>query len=153
MLQEVCEHIHNYFSVDRLTEHYTITDGTLSPAPALKDGQRFLIEGSVLNDGMYTWHSDGTIKNDDDGAGAGLVDEAFTGTVCGLAVPPKLISLTAEISDWVAAYGAAINSPYQSESFGGYSYTKAAGANGTSVATGWEDHFRRKLDRWRRVCF
>ena len=124
MLQEVCEHIHNYFARQRFTGTFVITDGAISPAPALKEGQRFLIQGSDLNDGIYTYHESG-LMDDDDSAGAGLTAESFTGVVYGLAVPPQLISLAAEISEWVEEYGDDTKSPYQSESFGGYSYTRA----------------------------
>ena len=124
MLQEICEHIHNYFIKDRHEGIHEIADGMIS-LPLL-DGQRFLIIGSVLNDGIYTYHDIG-IKNDDDTEEAGLQDETFTGTICGLAVPPSVITLSGEIKAWVEEYGEAVNSPYQSESvLGVYSYTKAS---------------------------
>ena len=160
MLQAICEHIHNRFNkredgspVYILTATFTISDGTLSPTPALKEGQRFLITGSDLNDGIYTYHASG-LTNDDDTAGAGLADEVFYGAVHGLSVPPQVIALSAEITEWVAKYGDVINSPYQSESFGGYSYTRAsgAGANGTGAA-GWQTVFRDRLSRWRKVSY
>ena len=62
MLQEVCEYIHNYFipkdnGLPRVWHgDFTIADGVISPAPALKDGQRFMNAGSDLNDGVYTFH-------------------------------------------------------------------------------------------------
>ena len=64
MLQQVCEYIHNYFIKDRHESDYEIIGGTIS-LPFLKEGQRFLISGSDLNDGVYTYHADG-IKDDDD---------------------------------------------------------------------------------------
>lgn len=154
MLQEICEHIHNYFIKDVQSGMYTIADGVISPAPALKEGQRFLITGSDLNDRMCTYHANG-ITNDDDSAGAGLADEVFSGAICGLSVPPQVTALSAEITEWVGKYGAVVNSPYQSESFGGYSYTKASG-NATSGGTGtagWQDVFASRLNRWRKVSF
>ena len=154
MLQEICEHIHNYFVSSNQQAEYAIADGAISPAPALKEGQRFLIAGSDLNDGVYTWRADG-IKNDDDTAGAGLADEVFSGAVCGLSIPPQLVALSAEISEWVAKYGDVINSPYQSESFGGYSYSKASGsgAAGSSPTAGWQEVFAGRMNRWRKVSF
>lgn len=154
MLQEVLEKIHNYFDDHSENGTWTITDSVLSPAPALLDGQRFRIIGSVLNDGVYTWHSDG-IKSDDDIAGVGLADEVFTGQICGLAVPPQLVALSAEISEWVGKYGDAVSSPYQSESFGGYSYTRAtrAGSGSGSTAAGWQEVFAGRLSRWKKVAF
>ena len=153
MLQKVCEEVHNYFVCDRLPERYTIADGTLSPAPALSNGQRFLVVGSALNDGVYTWHPYG-INTDDDDAGATLFDEVFTGTVCSLAIPRAFLDLVARIGAWDAKYAEAAASPYQSESFGGYSYTKANGADGTQGGGAtWQAQFRRELDRWRKVSF
>ena len=51
MLQEVCEHIHNYFIKDALRDTHKIVGGTISLP--FKEGQRFLILGSDLNDGIY----------------------------------------------------------------------------------------------------
>ena len=154
MLQEICEHIHNYFISSRFQGTYTIADGMLSPAPDLKNGQRFLVSGSDPNDGIYTWRTDG-IRDDDDIAGAGLADEVFSGAICGLSIPPQLAALSAEIREWVGTYGDVIASPYQSESFGGYSYTRAsaAGSAGGSMAAGWQEVFANRLHRWRKVSF
>lgn len=151
MLQQVCESLHNYFLGSSQSGTYTIANGAISPAPVLKEGQRFLVSGSDLNDGIYTWHETG-IKNDDDDAGAGMSDETFSGALIGLSVPPQVIALSAEIKTWVDQYGAAVNSPYTSESFGGYSYTRAAGKNGSGAA-GWQEVFKDRLSRWKKVAF
>ena len=154
MLQQVCENIHNYFIKDVFEGSFEIADGMIS-LPLL-DGQRFLIQGSVLNDGMYTYHTNG-IKDDDDSVEVGLRDETFTGTVCCLAVPPAVIALSGEINEWVETYGEAVNSPYQSENvIGVYSYTKAqaGGGNGSDSSTvSWEDVYASSLNRWRKVAF
>lgn len=154
MLQTVCEHIHNYFIKTILDGEYTIADGMISLP--LIDGQRFLIQGSVLNDGMYTYHTSG-IKDDDDSVEVGLHDETFTGTISGLAVPPAVIALSGEIEEWVEKYGEAVNSPYQSESvIGVYSYEKAQSggrnSNNSSPVT-WQDVYASSLNRWRKVAF
>jgi len=159
MLQQVCEYIHNYFiskdgRIPRCwANDYTIADGMISPAVQLKEGQRFLIVGSDLNDGVYTYHADG-IKNDDDTEAAGLQAEDFTGSIAAMAVPPAVIGLIGEINDWVATYGAIVNSPYSSESVQGvYNYTKTtkseeAGGGGYS----WQDVFKSRLEQWRKPC-
>ena len=112
------EYIHNYFfkphGEGRYAGTYTIVDDNLS-LPFLKDGQRFLIAGSDLNFGVYTYHANG-IKNDDDTEAAGLKPETFAGTICALAVPPAVIALAGEISEWVENNGASVDSPYTSES-------------------------------------
>ena len=153
MLQEVLEYIHNYFIKTSTQGNFTITDGTLSPISGLKENQRIWIVGSDLNDGVYTWHEDG-IFNDDNDAAAGLQDETFAGTICALAVPPAVIALSEEISQWVDKYSDAVtNSPYQSESFNGYSYSLKSGGStqGDSAGQiGWQNIFGKRLERWRR---
>ena len=186
MLQQIMEHLNNYFVKKPRRGVWKFEDGALSmgsldgvhdfdwdqlqdnflwygtytgepnptnsPELELKEGQRFLVFGSDLNDGVYTYHADG-ITNDDDNAAAGLADETFAGTICALAVPPAVIALSQEISQWVDTYGAAVMaSPYHSETFNGYSYTlKSGGSNGGSGQLGWQDIFRSRLDRWRRL--
>lgn len=159
MLQQVCEYIHNYFieksdGIPRVyNDDYTISSGVISPAVSLKEGQRFLVTGSVLNDGIYTWHANG-IKNDDDTAAAGISDEDFTGAVCALAVPPSVLALVSDIRDWDTKYSGIVNNPYSSETVNGvYSYTKTvksdqAGGGGYS----WQDVFRARLNQYRRAC-
>lgn len=146
MLQTVCEHIHNYFIKTILTGEFEIADGMIS-LPFI-DGQRFRICGSVLNDGVYTYHGYG-IKNDDDTTVVGLMDEKFSGTISGMGVPPALIALSNEIADWVRDNAEALNSPYQSESWGGYTYQKGTGKTGDRIT--WADIFRDHLNAYRKV--
>ena len=166
MLQQVMESINNYFvPISAKLVTYTIADGKISPDFGAEDGDRFLICGSRRNDGIYTWHAD-VIGNDDDERippvnpggqetikAAGLRDETFAGTIRVCSVPPALLALSGEISSWVAAYGAQMNSPLQSETFNGYSYTvKSGGANGGNGPWTWRDQFKAQLDRYRRPC-
>ena len=151
MLNQICENICNYFIRDRHEGRFEIVDGMIS-LPLL-DGQRFLIQGSALNDGMYTYHDDG-IKDDDDSEAVGLQDESWAGTICALAVPPAVMALSSEIQAWVDANQESQNSPYSSESvLGVYSYTKASGGHGAGGSVGWMDIFADKLKRWRKVAF
>ena len=150
MLQQICEHIHNYFIKDARRGTYEITDGLISLDFA-KEGQRIMIVGSDLNDGVYTYHTYG-LTDDDDNENAQLQDETFCGSVCALAVPPSVISLSSEIKSWMDKYGDAVNSPYQSESFGGYSYTRASGGKSGNSAASWEDLFSSQLNRWRKIA-
>lgn len=151
MLQEVMEHIHNYFIAESHTDTFTVPIG-FSPS-FLIEGQRFMITGSVLNDGVYTYHADG-IKDDDDTKAVGLLPETFAGTICALAVPPAVIALGEEIKEWVANNGDTIKSPFTSESvLGVYSYTKATGGTGAGGTISWQDVFGSQLNRWRKVNF
>ena len=154
MLQEIMEYIHNYFIKRPNPGTYKIESGVISPLPQLLDGQRIWITGSVLNDGVYTWHANG-LRDDDDKEAVGLQDETFAGTICALAVPPAVIALSEEISQWVDDNSDVLNSPLASESFNGYSYTlKTGGSTGGDSAgqLGWQSIFGKRLDRWRKLC-
>lgn len=163
MLQSIMEYLHNYFvpiSGNEVT--YTISGGVISPAFGAEDGDRFLICNSRRNDGVYTWHAD-VIGNDDDERippetpggeetikAAGLRDETFAGTIRVCSVPPALLTLSEEISQWVATYGAQLASPMESESFNGYSYKlKSGGKSGGGPLT-WRDQFGSQLEIWRK---
>lgn len=152
MLQQVMESINNYFvPISAKLVTYTISGGMISPSFGAEEGDRFLICNSRRNDGVYTWHADG-IKNDDDAAEAGLRDETFAGTIRVCSVPPALLALSGEISQWVESNQSALNGPYASESFNGYSYTlKSGGANGGNGPFTWKDQFKTQLDRYRRL--
>lgn len=151
MLNQICENLCNYFVQNRYEGRFEIDGGMIS-LPLL-DGQRFLVQGSALNDGMYTYHDTG-IKDDDDSAAVGLQDETWTGTICALAVPPAVIALSAEVKAWVDANQESQNSPFSGESvLGVYSYTKATGGHGAGGSVGWMDVFGDKLKRWRKVAF
>ena len=151
MLNQICENLCNYFIQNRFEGRFEISGGMIS-LPLL-DGQRFLIQGSALNDGMYTYH-DTFIGNDDDTDAVGLQDETWAGTICLLNVPPALRELSCEVQAWVDANGDQLNSPYTSESvLGVYSYSKASGGHGAGGTVGWMDVFADKLKRWRKVSF
>lgn len=151
MLQQICESIHNYFVKEPNPGTYTIRGGAISPLPSVLDGQRIWIVGSALNDGVYTYHAAG-ITNDDETEPAGLRDETFTGSVCALAVPRDVIALAGEIADWMENNAEALNSPYTSESFGGYSYTKAtASGEDAGGALTWQSQFRSRLNPYRKI--
>lgn len=158
MLQEVLEYIHNYFVPMRAQlKEYTIHDNVITPDFGAEDGDRFLICGSRRNDGVYTWHADGifdSIFDDDDNIAVGLQDETFAGTIRLMSVPPTIIRLSEEIKSWVATYGGQLNSPMQSESFNGYSYTlkSGGGLNGGNGPLTWRDQFGTQLEQWRKPC-
>ena len=153
MLQEIMDYIHNYFvPMEAKKDVYTIAGGMITPVFGAEDGDRFLICGSRRNDGVYTWHANG-IKNDDDTKAAGLRDETFAGTIRVMSVPPALVTLSGEISQWVENNSAALNGAMQSESFNGYSYTlKSGGGKGGNGPLTWRDQFGSQLERWRRPC-
>lgn len=140
MLEQVLRHIHNRFEYAYLSGTFSVSSGTFEVEGA-QDGQYLWIEGSVFNDGLHQYPL------------ADLTDETFDGRVVLLAVPRAVIDLADQISDWMADNADVLNSPYQSESFGGYSYTKASGlsAEGGSALSGWKAQFKGDLDPWRKI--
>lgn len=145
MLGEVLRCLNNWFEVPgkRLTGFFQIEGGALTlPDGWLLDGQYFRIEGSVFNDGLHQWPA------------VDLRDETFTGRVTALAIDPELIELSNRIDIWKSKYSEAAESPYQSESFGGYSYTKASGNGSQGGSQGcltWRDAFRSELKHWSKL--
>ena len=115
----------------------TIEDGSIA-LPFLANGQYFRICGSVFNDGLYQYPA------------SDLKADTFDGAVWALAVPQAVIELAAEIEAWQKKNGEASVSPYQSESFGGYSYSKATDAE-TGGAVTWQSACKRQLSAWRKI--
>jgi hypothetical protein len=75
-----------------------------------------------------------------------------------MAVPTDVIAIAKEIAEWNEINGKATSnalSPYLSESFGGYSYSKsgsgARSTSGTKVGTTWEDVFGARLTRYKKL--
>lgn len=139
MLEEVLRYLRNWFVVpDGIHfDTYTAAGGRII-LPFLQNGQWFRVVGSVFNDGVYQYPVDG------------LTDETFDGAVWSMAVPKAVIDLVAEIEAWQVKNGEASTGPYQSESFGGYSYSRAADAV-TGDAVTWQTAFRERLAQWRKI--
>lgn len=158
MLTELCGYLKNWF-VDRMcygnfkivNGHISFADGTELP---LQEGQYFRIVGSVFNNNVISPYITLGESSATDSPNL-LHDEEFSGSVWTLAIPPDVLSLAEEISAWRAKYegtDSPMMSPYNSESFGGYSYSKSGGssadkANGNS----WQSVFGNRLARYRKV--
>lgn len=152
MLEQVCDYIHNYFIREERDGDYAISNGTISLS-FLLDGQRFKIKGSALNDGVYTYHTDGAIKDDDDAEVVSLNSETFTGTIASMGIPKNLLAIVQDITAWQTKNQDVLDSPYTSESFGGYSYSKATGSGANSGGSlSWQDVFRSKLNAYRKIA-
>lgn len=161
MLTELCQILRNWFDRDQKKWYgnVTISNGEITLIPNLehglqsafnlKNGQYYRIIGSLLNDGVHQYPD-----NDNE-----LIDEEFSGSVWAMAVPPSVIALCDEIQEWQNQYGGvggATMSPFSSESFGGYSYTKASGSgsvsgSGSSATVTWQDMFAQRLNAWRKI--
>ena len=97
--------------------------------------------------------NDGVHKKEDE-----LADEGtFNGAVWKMRVPQAVIELSEEIEAWQKENGSlqsANMSPYVSESFGGYSYSKgsstySSGDNKGSVT--WQSMFAKRLNPYRKI--
>lgn len=149
ILEQVLWHIHNWFEREQIpVSTCCIDDGSLptSITDRMLDGQWYRIEGSYLNDGLH--------KNPD----TELSDETFSGTITLLAIPKPLLAVAEEISVWVAlnrkATQQAAASPYQSESFDGYSYSIRSDLTANSASgglTGWQAAFASQLNPFRKI--
>lgn len=142
MLYELCLELNNFFEYAVYIGNVVIEDGNVQ-TDLLQDGQYFRIVGSVFNDGVYQYPQ------------RQLKDEVYHGGLWAMAIPAEVIALNAEIDAWKNKYmsldGEAM-SPYQSESFGGYSYTKASGnSNSGNSTAGWQDIFSNRLNKWRKL--
>lgn len=137
MLEEVLTYLRNWFiAPDGVhTGEYEIKNGGIT-LPFLVSGQYFRVCNSTFNDGVYQYGDSMT-----------LTDETFEGAVWALKVPPNLITLVGEIEAWSKKYGS--ESPYTSESFGGYTYQRATTADGTPIS--WKKAFAARLAQWRKL--
>ena len=146
-LTELCQDLRNWFDKERYSGTFTISSYKLD-APFLKEGQYYRIIGSVFNDGIHQYFT----KSRD----VSLQDETFTGEVWALAIPKDVIQLAQDIAEWRAKYEAVDSqamSPYMSESFGGYSYTKGSAYTGAGSGggTSWKATFKSRLTPWRKL--
>ena len=150
-LFEVCKYLKNWF--DRNQKKHIgvikISGGELENTYDLKSGQYYRIVGSVLNDGIYK-HPFNTLN-----------DEVFDGAIWEMAIPQAFLSLCDDIEAWKAKFnsldtqdGRQAMSPFNSESFGGYSYSKSSGGSRdtTKDKSGtWQSVFGARLAPWRKI--
>lgn len=141
MLELICAYIHNFFVHDKRSGTFTIDNGSIS-LPFLVVGQYFRVKGSRFNDGIHKYGM------------AELFDETFDGEVWDMRPPRAFLDLVTEIEAWQEKYGAATQTPYQSESFNGYSYSKgsAIDSSGRSVQVTWQTTFGPYLNQWRKLA-
>lgn len=150
MLEQICAYLHNYFLKDKAGNVYGRHPG---PFPIVRggiaidgyeDGDYFLIRGSRRNDGVYRYPT------------TELVGDTLDGEVWEMRPPKLFLALVADIEAWQAKYGDATLTPYQSESFGGYSYSLKSGGGAYSsssdnAASSWHGVFASRLNEWRKL--
>lgn len=146
-LDALCAELNNYFIKDMSAIHlgdFEVKNGVVSPLDFLKQEQYFRIVGSDLNDGVYQYNGEpiDTLK-----------DEDFNGAIWAMSVPPIVLALAADIDEWREkneALDSENMSPYTSESFDGYSYSKGGNSKG-GMATSWQSQFADRLKPYRRL--
>lgn len=129
--------VYNWPVTNRYCGEINVTkDGVALP---LLKGQYIRIVGSVFNDGVYKYGETDVYQ-----------EETFNGEVWALAIPKGVLTLINEIKAWNDKNGDVATGPYQSESFGGYTYTRATDSATGGAAT-WQTAFRAQLNRWRKI--
>lgn len=131
MLEMLLIFLHNWFRVkdDVEGKHpgtYTISGGNIA-LPFLQEGQYYRIIGSVFNNGLHKYGE------------SDLTDETFDGTIWALDIPKAVEAEAERLAEWQTKYGDVISGPYSSESFGGYSYSKAAWASEGGSGDTWKN--------------
>lgn len=138
MLETVMAYCNNWFCASVVSGTFTVKDGEIASFDCLP-GQYIRIIGSVFSDGLHQWPvSDREI----------LPDETFTGEIWRLAVPKAFIQLCGEIEKWCETNGN-VAGAYTSESFGGYSCSRASNGDGDLVS--WQDAFKQRLKPRRKL--
>lgn len=145
---EICLECKNFFcgSDDIFSNTFTIENGQISDIDFLADNQWFRIKGSKFNDGVYENKAE---------ALAELVPETFSGSIWAMTPSKAFLADCKDVEDWKAKYNSVDSvamSPYQSESFAGYSYSKGSqsGADGYN-STDYMSVFADRLRKWRRL--
>lgn len=137
MIDQICREINNYFDVEKIFDNFTISEGSIDLP--LQEGQFFRIVGSIFNDGVYQYPV------------SDLRDETFEGAIWAMAVPKQVLALSEEIAQWITDNAEKLSSPYQAESFGGYSYSLKSGSSTNDGTLTWQGHFAKRLNQWRKA--
>ena len=152
MLSELCLELKNWFDrgQPKMFGDFEISDGKITDdifKSKIQNGQYFRIIGSVFNDGVYCFNEEIELR-----------DEKFHGAIWFMAVPQGVVNLSLEIEDWMSKYGgvdSAAMSPFNSESFAGYSYSKGSGSSTSSGAlsnpNSWQAVYANRINRWRKI--
>ena len=147
---EVCQYLKNWFDINHYVGEIEIENGALSESYGLLANQYFRIIGSTLNnDGVYQYPI------------TTLTDETFDGAIWAMSLPRAFIALLDDIEAWKAKFnsldtqdGKQAMSPFNSESFGGYSYSKSNGGTGDTnkdKSGTWQGVFGARLAPYRKM--
>lgn len=148
-LTQVCDHLNNHFvkSVERGT--FTISGGSITLRRKPLTGQYIWLVGGVLANGIYKV-TDSMPVLVGYSVPISAEDETFNGAVALLAVPAGLVEIAGEIETFQTKQAADKSNPTLiSESYSGYSYSRATGTNGTPAT--WTEVFASRLNGYRRM--
>lgn len=155
MLEQLLTYLHNWFRVKDSVDGkhpgtYTIEGGRIV-LPFLKPGQYFRLIGSDFSDGLYIY---GEAITDENHTEVWLQDETFYGSIWALAIPRVILQLAKEKSEIEAKIfdvtGKFADSPFTSESFGGYSYSKDASGQ-LSALSSQRLEIMHRLNQYRKI--
>lgn len=138
MLTEICNVLKNWFCSDKDKHIGTIRIEGGVPAPSfdLREGQYYRVIGSVFNDGVHKFGDASDV----------LTDEVFEGAVWEMRVPQAVLDIEQEMIKYQAEHP---ESPFTSESFGGYSYSKGSNSSGAPMSV--MEVFGSRLNQWRKL--
>lgn len=140
MMQSVMRECRNFFETAYADGSFSISAaGVLSPMTALGAGY-IAIEGSTFHNGVHCALNSGKLIDLDE-----TPAENFSGRVWLLCPPADFVRLCEEIDDYVSKNPA---TAFVSESFGGWSGTRASGQNGV---LSWQQVFAARLAPFRRM--
>lgn len=149
MLGLICAEIRNFFTYDsdKHIGEFSIKDGIITPSLDIK-ADYIRIVGSRKNDGVYKIEDliEHPLRDED----------VFKGAIWEMSIPQDFLDLVKEIEAWQEKYGGVDStsmSPFQSESFGGYSYSKGSGgssSSGSSAPT-WESTYANRLKVYKKI--
>lgn len=129
MLSRICVYLKNYFETERIIGDVVISDGVITVDGVeveLADGEYFAL--------FHEHYAYGVFQN-----GADYVeDNSFRGAVWRMDVPDSILDAMKWALEWEAKNGNPddnANSAFNSESFGGYTYTKAQSSMSTIGST------------------
>ena len=152
MIESICQELNNWFDRDqpKYFGEFTLSDSTITDsagnAVTFKDGQYFRVVGSVLNDGVYQYSMHPLYS---------FNTESFSGAIWAMAVPSAVIALASEVDEWMTKYGGMDSqamSPYNSESFSGYSYSKSGSGSSNTGGANWQSVYANRLKPWRKIA-
>lgn len=148
MLTEICEYLHNWFCEDEdiVVGNIVVGDSEITvPYGVIQPGQYIRIEGSVFNDGVWKYGE------------TQFTPEEYEGSVWLMRIPKAVITLATDIDEWQSKYGGAdskVMSPFNSEAFAGYSYSKSSGGSVSGEVaspTNWQGIYAARLSPWRKL--